>query len=92
MSNIVKVYVISYPSTARRIAYINKSCINLIYVIKDSYISFKYHIHISVRDYKEPLDIVKNSQGDYWKSEEEAVEFIEKTFGNIIIPESFESL
>ena len=92
MSNIVKVYVINYPSMTRRITYINKSCINLISVIKDSYISFKYHIHISVRDYKEPLDIVKNSQGDYWKSEEEAVEFIEKTFGNIIIPESFESL
>ena len=92
MSNMVKLYAINYPSSARRITYINKSRINLITIVKDSYVSFKYHIYISVSDCKESLDIVKDSAGTYWKSEKEAAEFVEETFGNIGKTESFESL
>lgn len=91
MDNMVKVYV-NTSSYSSQITYINKSRINLIKVVKDSYCSYKYHIHISVCDCKETLDIVKDSKKTYWRAEKEAVEFIEKTFGNISTTESFESL
>lgn len=92
MDNMVKVYAISYPSGRKQITYINKSRINLISIVKNSYVSFKYHVHISVGDSKELLDIVKDSDGTYWKNEKEATEFVEKTFGNTSITQTFESL
>ena len=92
MSNMVKLYAINYPSGRKQITYINKSRINLISIAKDPYVSFKYHVYISVGDSKELLDIVKDSTGTYWASEKEAAEFVEKTFGNIGKTESFESL